>query len=258
MAEWLEEFEHASITNENRESFNKHMSKFPTQADAVVDGFGLAKMKGTPFKFPESMDKLPDDASRNDFTAQAHKLLGIEHAKDIEALADLNMKAGQAEGAPFDENMATAFKQFVIAKKVPKGIAQTIIEFHNQAMAKVAADNKTKEHNDAVAAMEKCDAELIADPDIGSEENLLKQTELFKRAFEKHLNLAPEEAKKCAEALAESKYLTTYKPLAKILLKLIAPLAATAETEGGGGGKTPAGDQIQDGKTEKILWPQKK
>lgn len=257
MEHWSQDFEHASITDENREAFNTHMSKFTTEADAVVDGFGLAKMKGMPFKFPESMDKLKDDATRADFTAQAHKLLGIEHAKDVEALASLNMKAGQAEGAPFDENMATAFKQFIVAKKVPKGIAQAIVEFHNQAMGQAQVADKAKTESDNLATAEACDKALIAHPSIGSNEELVKRTELFTRAIKNHVGLSPDEVEKVADSLAISK-LTKDPILARIMLEQFAPLAATAETEAAGGGKPPAGEQIQDGKTEKILWPKKK
>ena len=251
---WTEGFEHASITDENREAFNTHMAKFPTQEDAVADGFGLAKLKGKPFKMPESLAKLPDDASRGDFTAQAHKLLGIEHAKDIEGLADLNMKAGQVDGAPFDENLANAFKTFVVEKRINKTSAQDIVEFHNQTMGKANQALVAKTEADKLAAAKSTNEALIAHPDFGSEEEVVKQSELLKRAIQNHVGLTPEEVEEFADTLADS-MLTRNPVMARVMLKVLAPLAATADIEGGGKGKPPepTKDPDEGSKTYKAL-----
>ena len=116
--------EHGSITTENRESFSKHMEKFETMEDAALDGMALKKLTGKPFKMPESLDKLPDDTSRADFASQAHRLLGITHAQNIEDLADLDLKRGSTADAAMDDKLAAAFKQFVVDEKLSKGDAQ--------------------------------------------------------------------------------------------------------------------------------------
>lgn len=253
MEHWIDDFEHSSITDENRESFNTHMSKFDTQADAVMDGYGLAKQKGKPFKLPEAMDKL-DEASRSEFTAQAHKLLGITKTKDIAALKDVNLKDGMAEGAAYNEEFANSFKHFVIDNDLNVNAMPKLAKFFNVAMAKFAAAQKAKTEADNIAAAEKTNEALIAHPSIGSKEKLLELTELFTRAFKNHLGLTADEVKELANDLSISK-LTKHPVLARIMLHQFAPLAATASTEEPGSGNPPAKDEVEDGVTEQILWP---
>lgn len=228
---WTEGFEHDSITDENRESFNTAMAKFPTQADAVVNNLELQKLIGKPFKMPESLDKLPDDASRVDFTAQAHKLLGISKTKDIATLADVNLKDGLPEGSPYDEDFANSFKQFVVDNDLNVNSMPKLAKFFNEAMATITAKAET----DKIAAAKSCDESLIAHPDIGSEEKLLEMTELFKRAIRDRVGLTPEEFEEFGDSIALT-MLTTNPVAARVMLKQFAPLAAEAGTEEAGGG----------------------
>lgn len=235
---WSQEFEHSSITADNREAFNTHMSKFPTQGDAVANHMELAKMTGKPFKLPESMDKLPDDTSRSDFTSQAHKLLGIIKTKDINTLKDVNLKDGMAEGASYDEDFANSFKQFVVDNDLNVSDMPKYSRFFNTAMGKATVDMAAKTEADNLAAAEKCDAALIAHPSIGSKEKLLELSELFTRAMKKHVGLTAEEVEELGDALAISK-LTKNEVLTRVMLHQFAPLAAEATSEGGGGGNKP-------------------
>ena len=234
MQDWVNDFEHEGITDDNRESFNMHMDKFPTQADAVMDGYGLAKMKGKPFKMPESMDKLPDDASRTDFTSQAHKLLGIEHATDLNSLAEINLKKGLPEGSPYDENFANAFKQFAIDKKIPKSAMEPLAEFFNLASTKAQGDMVAKTAADFAASKQATETALAADKDFGSKEKLDEQTVLLHRALTNNTGLNTEEANGIAEFLRDREGATN-PVLRKVLLKTLAPLAASSSNENGGG-----------------------
>ena len=232
---WAVGFEHASVTADNRADFTTHMAKFATPADAVADGFGLAKLTGKPFKMPESLDKLPDDAARADFTSQAHKVLGIRKVKSIDDLKDVNLKDGLPDGSPYDEGFATAYKQFVVDEGMNSSDMPKNAKFFNTIMAKLTADGKTKAENDAIAAATSCDEALIAHPDIGSKENLLVLTEQFKRAMTNHMGLSADEVAELGEGLALST-ITKNPVLQRVMLKAIAPLAATATNEGGAGG----------------------
>jgi hypothetical protein len=230
MEHWSTDFEHPSITDENRESFNKAASKFETPDDMAVGYMELQKTAGRPFKLPESLEKLPDDASRNDFTAQARKLLNIRTTKDIKELIDVNLKDGIAEGATYDEDFANSFKQFVVENNLNVNDMPKYAKFFNVAMAQIAAKAET----DKIAAAEKCDAALIAHPDIGSKERLLVMTEQFTRAMKNNVGLTADEVEVLADGLALSK-LTTNPVLARVMLKQFAPLAAEGTTESGAG-----------------------
>ena len=233
MENWTNEFEHESITEENRESFNTAMSKYGSLEDAVVGGFNAQKVAGKPYKLPESLDKLPDDAVRGEFTSQAQKLLGIEYAGNIEDLTDLDLKVGMAEGGEVDENLANAFKDFVVKEKIPKTIAQKMIGYHNQTMAKATEAFATKAEADNLAAATATNEALIAE--FGSKEKVAEQSELLRRAIQNHVGLTPEEYEEMGEAMADS-VLTKNPVMAKVMLKVLAPLAAEGNTDIGKGG----------------------
>ncbi len=255
MEHWSNEFEHTSVTPENREAFNTHMAKFPTVEDAVADGYGLAKQKGNPFKFPESMDKLPDDESRSDFTSQAHKLLGITHAKSIEDLADMDFKAGSADGVETETNLASAFKQYVVDNDISKGDAQKMIGFYNDAMGKAVIANTTQVEADKLAKAKSVNEALIADPDFGSEEKVKEQSELLRRAVKEKLGLTADEYEEFGQAMADG-ILTENPVMAKAMLKLLAPLAAEGSTDGGGGGGGGAAEKgLTPYQWKKERWP---
>ena len=252
---WTETFESDSITAENREAFNTANSKYPTMNDAIVGGYNAQQAVGKPFKFPESMDSLPDDTVRADFKAQANTLLGHEFAADIAGLADLNLKLGSAEGTQTDEALANEFKQFVIDKNVPKALAQEMLGFYNGAMGKAVAANKVSADAAELDRMTKCNEALIAMPDIGSKEKLAELTELFRRSIVNDPSVSADDATEIADAMVNGG-LTQNPKLAKMLLDRFAPLAReggsfAGDGSGGGGAVT----QLSPYEAKKERWP---
>ena len=261
MGHWTEEYEHSSITDENREAFNKHMAKFPTQADAVADGYGLAKMKGQAFKMPESLATLPDDASRSDFTSQARNLLGIIHAGSIEDLSDLDLRAGSKGDVAMDDNLAAAFKQFIVDNKISKTDAQKVIGFHNGAMGaarethaaavKVATD---KAASDMFAAKRACNDALASHEDFGSQEVLDKQTVFMHRALADNMGISKERAEEISVFMRDG-IGATDPVVRRAMLKTYAPLAAESKNLGPGKGILPGAkvESEQDKQVKKDL-----
>jgi len=253
MDNWLDTFEHTSLAApEAQEAFKSAMSKYGSQEDAVVGGFEAMKAVGKPFKLPESLDKLPDDTVRGEFTSQAHKLLGIETAENIEALTELDMKAGQAEGALFDEGLANSFKAFVVEKKINKANAQEMVGFYNQTMAKARIAIAAKAEADKLAAAKTCNEALIAHPDFGSAEKVAEQSELLRRSIQNCPGITPEEYEEVGEELANS-MLTKNPVMARVMLKLLAPLAAEGSTDTGAGGKAKEKELTGSEQTKKDL-----
>lgn len=260
---WADGYEAEGLGDDNREAFNTHMAKFPTQAAAVMDGYGLAKQKGVAFKLPETIEKLPDDASRATLLAQVNKLYGREIAADLDGLSDLDMKSGStAEDAMYDETLAKTFKEWVVAEKIEKSVAQKAIKFHNEAMAlaRTAYAAKTeeatkKDATDRLAAVTACNDALIAK--FGSKEKLDEQTVLMHRALLNNTGCTAEEAGGIAEFLKEREGATNA-TLRRILISNLAPLATESLGPDGKPTVAPAGAKQQDGVTEQILWPKKK
>lgn len=250
--------EHGSITAENRVAFSTHMEKFESMEDAALDGMDLKGQMGKPFKFPEAMDKLPDDASRADFTSQANKLLGNEFSADMAGLADVNLRGGLPEGSPYDENFANAFKQFAIENKIPKASMSKIAEFFNLASTKATGDLNAKTAADFAAAKKVTDDALAAHEDFGGKEKLDAQTVLLHRALVSNLGLSTEDANGMAEFMRDREGATN-PVLRRILLKQLAPLAAESDNDGGGGhaksdkAKLSEDEQKKEDAAKKIL-----
>ncbi len=260
---WTDGFEAEGLDDSNREAFTTHMAKFATQGAAVMDGWGLAKQKGVAFKLPESVDKLPDDASRATLLSQVNKLYGREIAADLDGLADLDMKSGStAENGMYDEDFAKAYKQFIVDGKFPKATAQAHVKFHNEMMTKARAafaakteEATKKAATDRLAEVTACNDALIAK--FGSKEKLDEQEVRMHRAILNNTGCSVEEAADVAEFLKEREGATNA-TLRRILISNLAPLST--ESLGPDGKPTTAktATEQEDGVTEKILWPKKK
>lgn len=259
--------EHASITDENRGAFTTHMEKFATMEDAALDGMALKGLMGKPFKFPESMDKLPDDASRTDFTAQAHKLLGITPGvTDLDGLKDIDLKAGIAEGVEPDENLANLLKSYAVEKKLTASSVQDLVGFFNgpitEYAARVAAANaeagKLKAEAEKLDAATKTQEALIAHPDFGTEAEVNKQSELLRKAIKNNVGLSAAEHEEFGKVMADT-LLTKNAVMARVMLKQLAPLAAESDLESGKGAplagkpQKSAGEQEKDARVKKDL-----
>lgn len=246
MEHWTEDFEHSSITGDNREAFNSSMAKYATQADAIVGGHNAQKLAGKPFKLPESMNNLPDDATRKDLTTQAYKLLGIsplEHAVSVDDFADVNFKDGLAEGAEVNEDLASVLKTWAVAEKIDKASLGKILKFYNGPLGEYAGKIQTAKAEkvvaDKVAAAKACNEALAAHADFGSEDKVKEQSVLMTRALLNNVGLTPDEAASVTEAMVGS--VTDTNPILKrVLLKTLAPLAAESSNQSGGGHTPPA------------------
>ena len=242
---WTDDFEHASITtDEQRETFNKSMEKFPTQGDAAIGYVELQKSTGAPFKFPDSMDKLPDDASRTAFTSKARELLGIvPGVKTIDELNDIDMRAGLADDVNPDETLVKMLKDLAVENGWPKSMVQKLIDWNNGPLAKYANDSidasNAKALTDKVEAAKLCDEELAKHADFGSADKVKEQMILMERAVISEFGLDTEQAEKFAKNRLGS-ICDTDPVMKRILLKTLAPLASTSKDQGGGDGNPPA------------------
>jgi hypothetical protein len=224
------------ITADNREAFTTHMDKFDSMEAAALDGMGLKQQQGKPFKMPESMDKLPDDASRSDFTSQAHKLLGNEFAVDIAGLADLDLKVGSAEGTQTDEALANGFKQFVVDNKVPKALAQKLLGFHNESMGTASAAALVSQDETFTANAKATNEGLVKH--LGSQEKVDAESALFKRAILNHPGMTSDKAEEVADIFVDVMQ-KGGSDAAVVLLEMIAPMAREGGSHAGKGGNTP-------------------
>ncbi len=235
---WTEDFEHAGITDENRGAFNTAMEKFPTPGDAAVGYMELQKSTGKPFKLPESVENLPDDATREDFVAQTRKLLGITHAKTVEDLADVNFKEGLADDAVVNEDMVAMLKKWAVDEGISKAAFAKMVKLYNgpltdmsNASQSKALSTKTAERDTAVAS---CNEATLKH--FGTPEKLDEQYKMLTRAFKDNVGVTMDEAEDLSKFMSEREGATN-PALRKMLLQFIAPLARESKAVGGGEGK---------------------
>jgi len=232
MPDWLDEFTNEGLNEDNLEDFNTSMAKYETKDAAIMGGFAAQKMTGTPFRMPESMESLPDDASRDDFKSKANALLGVKHATSVEDLIEMNMKAGSPNDTPIDDALAGSFKQWVVDKKIPVDHAQSMLEFYNDANGKATAGAATKAETDKLDLAKATNEALIKH--FGSEAKVTEMSELLKRAVRNNVGLSNEEAEEFADALADS-MLTKNPVMARVMLNVLSPLAAENRNLSDGG-----------------------
>ena len=232
----ITEVQHDSITDDNRADLSAHMEKFDSFEAAAVDGMALKKLTGVPYKFPESMDKLPDDASRAEFTSKAHGLLGTTPGiSSIDDLKDVDMAIGMKEGGKADENIGTMLKNLAVEKKWPASVVQDIAGLYNGPLTEYGIRTlAAKQDADKIAQKTATNEALIAHPSIGSEQKLNDQSELVRRTFQNKAGLTAAEYETVGDALAES-VLTQNDVLSRALINLLAPMSKTASNESGDG-----------------------
>lgn len=241
---WANTCEHAAITTENRAAFATSMEKFGTERDAAVGYMQLQQTAGKPFKLPESMDNLENDAQRTELTGLMQKLSGSTPAGNIEALAGLNLKAGMAEGTPVDEAFAGSFKQFVVDGGFSESQAQKMIAWFNPTLDKIGVGMAAKREADMLAKATTTNEALVAY--FKGEDNVKVKSDQLRAAIQNHPGMTAEKYEKIGDAIADS-VLTKDPDAAIVFLEMIAPLGATAQAAdggGGGGGGNTGGDPI--------------
>jgi len=224
---WTTEVEHGKLENpETKEAFARAYGKYATQEDGLIGGFEAMQTVGRPFKLPESLEKLPDDKTRDDFVGGVSKLLGaVEKPEDLK---DLNWTAGMAEGSEADENLVKMFSHFVVENKMRRSIVQKNVEFYNKLMHQAKEAKEAQESED----MRLTNEALVKH--FNGEENLKKQIELYRRTFQNKAGLSGKEYEQVADELVDSGLLR-HPLMARALLTLIAPLSAEGTTDTGDG-----------------------
>ena len=97
-----------------------------------------------------------------------------------------------------------------------------------------------------------CNDALIAHPDFGTAEKVAEQSELLRRAIQ-NSGITPEEYEEVGKELADS-MLTKNPVMARVMLTLLAPLAAEGSSEAGKGG-TPVEKKLTESEQTKKDLP---
>jgi len=244
MEHWTEQIEHEKLSDPaTKEAFTKAYSKYDTQEDGLLGGLEAIKATGVNYKLPKSIESLPDDKMRAEFTGGVHRLLGA--VDKIEDLKDLDMTLNLAEGLAADEALSEQFKKFAVENHIPKSVSQRLVGFHNAmiAEAKNKIDNAFKEKCDTV------NKELLS---VYGEEGVKTRTEKVRRMFQNSLGLTAEEYEQSAKGLVDGG-MTQSSILCKALFNAADKLVTEGSTEVSGGG---VGEKKETNyERNKKMWP---
>jgi len=211
MPEWLDSFEHDSLnTPETKEAFTKAMGKYETPEAAIIGGFNAIKSTGTPYKLPESLDKMPGDTdeerdkNRNEMMGKINKLIGaVEKPEDLQ---DINwLLDSTLEGDKPNEGLVKAVTEFAVAEKAPKGLVQKLAGFWNRLQAgnrEKQAEAQEQAETQQAAKIKEVNEKLTTDAG-GNADELKSRIELVKRMFLNFGSLTAEEYKQAGVGVLE-------------------------------------------------------
>lgn len=251
---WTEDIQHTKLADPKvRESFNKAYGKYETSEEALLGGLEAIKMTGAPFKLPESLDKLPDDKTRGEFTANTLKLLGAVDKE--EALDDLDYRVGLPKDRELDNALIGRLKKYAVEKHWPKSFVQDVVELHN-IVNEEFHQNITTQYNEKCV---KANAALLAACN-NDEKKVAEKSELVRRMFQNSFGFTAEEYGQIRDELVNNGW--TVSPLLNnFMIAAAEKLVAEGTTETGEGGKEkekPKGIAQQlPGIAEEMGWDKK-
>ncbi len=221
MEHWTDDVKHQDLQTPEAKTY---LGKYNSRDDALVAGFEANIKIGRPFKLPDSLDKLPDDATRADFTGRIGKLMGA--VENDESMTDVNFADGLPDAKMLNADLVTAFKAFAIENKLPKSVVAAVAKFNNE----YAVKSRQATQQTAVDTATKVNGELL--PMFGGEDGIKKHNEDVKRMFQNHGGLTDEEFQAVIPGLVDSG-ITKSTPLSKAIYNIAAKFGE-GKTEGPG------------------------
>jgi hypothetical protein len=206
----------------------RDLAKFESKDDIAISYMELQKSASRPYKLPESLDKLPDDKTRGEFTVNTLKLLGAVDKE--EALDDLDYAVGLPKDRQLDTALVGRLKKYAVEKHWPKSIVQDVVGLHN-IINEETRQNLVNQFNDLQAKAKEARIKRY-----GSEEKDKEVFELIRRMFQNCGDLTPEEYEDSAVSLMNNG-ITTDPIIYKALGVFASKLVKEGTTETGEGGK---------------------
>jgi hypothetical protein len=166
-----------------------------------------------------------------------------------ESLKDFNFAIGLPEGKKPDPDLSAAYGKFIIESKMPKDLAEKSVQFVNEMSTKYEQMLEAQFIENA----KKSDEAMIADPSIGTVENMNIKDELVRRMFQNDLELTAAEYEAIAPELVKAGF-TQNQILRKSLYRMADKLSSTTSHENGKGG-APKEKELSKYEQNKARWP---
>ena len=260
MPDWFEGVQHQELSTPEAKEW---LGKYTSQEEALAGGFNAAKAVGAPFRLPKSLESLPDDNMRSQFTSEVTKLLPVNKlvgaVEKDEDLKDINFAEGLADARTVSEELKTSFTKLISGmKNVPKSAIQPIITWWNQTSQAAVSKHIQDLQGKAQAASE--NTKTILNGLFGGEEGVKQHSEAVLRMVKNHMGLTDAES----EALGASmmKEMLTDPIRARAMFNL-AKSFKESSTEKGATQDGPKKESLADRQDKAMpiitghLWPKK-
>lgn len=226
--EWIGELNHPQLSTDEAK---QALGKYGSTEEALVGGLNAMKAVGKPYKLPESLDKLPDDNVRTEFTGHINKLYGGIDSAD--AVGDVNFAEGLPEGSEVVGPLKDAFTNFAVEKKMTKSLFKDLVKFNNEFIGSDTFQQYMSEKQEKLRQQKAEEVNGKLTEALGSKEALQTGSENVKKMFQNNAGLNAEEFESVADDLIDSG-ITQNATLAKALINI-----ANTFKEGSTAGQEP-------------------
>uniref|UniRef100_A0A6M3JAM3 Uncharacterized protein n=1 Tax=viral metagenome TaxID=1070528 RepID=A0A6M3JAM3_9ZZZZ len=243
MDNWYDDFQSEHLTTPEAQRI---LSQYKSQEDFNIGAIEAKKMVGAPYKLPKSLESLPDDNTRSEFSLQVGKLLGAEdlisgRIKSEDDLKDLNFNEGLADVRNANPEFEKALKAYAVEKKWPKSIVKDLIGFinpFNQNLINAKSKSELDEFNKVNEILEVL---------YGGKDAVKSNYENTRRLFQNHTGITADEYEKAGKSFIE-KVLMKDAVMSKAIFNLAKDIVPEGNTEvtGAPAGKVKESDSLKE------------
>ena len=253
MEHWSDELTHEKLITPEAKTV---LQEYGTQEEYMAAGLEAKKMVGSPYRLPKSLESLPDDKARGEFTSGVEKVLGVKRLQSEEDLEGIDFAKGHKNAKDSNKDVETAMRKFVIEKGYTKQQAEDLILHNNQTEQTRTNARVQKVIDDAEVAK---NALVVM---CGSEDKVNSSYDGVRKLFQNHCGLSEVEYEETGKTFIE-KILTKSAVMSKALFNLAESVVVEGETEIGlkGGKNKPESMTERQNKEMPALtsrlWPKK-
>jgi len=194
---WSDSLTHEALVTQEAKTV---LSQYKTQDDFMVAGLEAKKMVGAPFRLPKSIESLPDDKTRGEFTSQVNRLMGaVEKEEDLK---DVNFADGLADARTVNQDLVAAYKKIGVELGLTKTQFAKLVKWSNSWGQQYK--NAQTQAAQKAAQDELNDSRKVLSALFGGDEGIKRETEAVRRMFQNHAGLTAQEYEQTPKAMIDN------------------------------------------------------
>lgn len=225
---WSDELTHEKLITPEAKTVLK---EYTSQEEFMSAGLEAKKMVGTPFRLPKSLESLPDDDARAEFTSGVESVLGVKRVQSEEDLEGIDFAKGYKNAKDANKDVEAAIKKFAIEKGRTKAQVEELITLVNQTNQGLKNTAEQKIIDDAT------EVKKTLTVMCGSEDKVNSSYDGVRKLFQNHCGLSEQEFENAGKTFVE-KILTKDAVMSKAFFNLAESIVTEGDTDTGSkGGK---------------------